>query len=173
MSIVEALRDLQSDRKLHAYVPRRTRRRTRRRAFLTEEAQKDFDDRQSAVNILTGRGYIEAALTRWVLGDLVYGDRQRGRFLVRLDEPPPEIWEVRVTEPVVQARLFCRFIEPDTLIFMKFHTRAHLGKKDSTAWQDAMDACATKWGELFPQRLPFTGAAIHDYVTEKCDDFPL
>lgn len=173
MSIKEALRKLEADRKLHAYQPARTRRQARRRAFLAAEALKDFDDPHSAVNMLTGRGYIEAALTRWVSGGLVYGDQRRGRFLVRLDAPPPEIWEVRVTEPVAQARLFCRFPEPDTLVFTKFHTRRHLGPKGSQAWLDAMEACARRWRDLFPGVPPFVGSTIHDYITENCDDFPL
>jgi hypothetical protein len=85
---------------------------------------KDFDDPRSAVNLLVGKGYIAAAMTRWVSGGLVYGDNRRGRYLDRLTSPPPEIWEIRVTEPAVQGRLFGRFAEPDTLILTKFHTRS-------------------------------------------------
>jgi hypothetical protein len=75
---------------------------------------------------LVGKAYIVAALDRWVLGEKIYG-RKRGEFLDRLKPPPPDVWEIRVTVPAIQARMFGRFAEPDTLILTKFHTRAVLG----------------------------------------------
>jgi hypothetical protein len=134
---------------------------------------KDFDDPRSAVNSLVGKGYIAAALTRWVSRDRVYGDKRRGRYLDRLVAPPPEVWEIRVTEPTVQARLFGRFAEPDTLILTRFHTRSYLGKKGSEAWNAAMTACVQEWEATFPGLSPHTASTIHGYVTENCDDFPL
>jgi hypothetical protein len=154
--------------------PLRPPRMARRRLYLTTTtlAWADLMDRNSAVNLLGCRGFIEASLTRWVAGGRVYGD-SRGRFLFRLDPPPPEIWEVRVTEPVVQARLMGRFAEPDTLILTKFMTRQLLGKKGSVAWQTAMAECANSWVVLFACCSPFSADIIHEYVTEKCDDFPI
>lgn len=134
---------------------------------------KDFDDPASAVNLLVGKGYIAAAMTRWVSGGLVYGDQRRGRYLDRLSAPPPEVWEIRVTEPAVQAQLFGRFAEPDTLILTKFHTRSYLGKKSSAAWNGAMVTCVQTWEATLPGLPPHTAASIHDYVTENCDAFPL
>lgn len=130
-------------------------------------------DPNSATNILTGRGYIEASLTRWVLGDRVYGSRRKHGFLVRLEPPPPEIWEVRVTEPNVQARLLGRFAEPDTLLLFRFYTRQHLGRKGSENWRNAMAACEADWQTLFGREEPFSGRFLHDYVTENCDDYEL
>lgn len=136
-------------------------------------AVRDFNDPQSAVNILVGRGYVTAALTRWAAGDRVHGDERRGRFLYRLDPPPPEVWEIRVTEPVVQARLLGRFAEQDTLILTKFYTRQLLGKYGSPEWSRAMTECEATWKELFGSQSPLSGASIHDYVSENCDDFPI
>lgn len=113
-----------------------------------------------------------SALDAWVTGNRMYGDT-RGRFLFRLDPPPPEIWELRVTEPVVQVRLLCRFAEPDTLIITKMPTRGLLGKKGSQAWTTAMSDCATVWTELFGNLAPFMATDVHNYVTENCDDFPI
>ena len=73
-----------------------------------------------------------------------------------------------VTEPVIHARLFCRFAEPDTLIVTKFHTRKLLGNKGSEAWKLAMMECEKAWNSLF-SAPPFVGKTIHDYVTENCD----
>jgi hypothetical protein len=163
---------LQAAGKLVPFMPR-TRQPAKRRLYLTQPALNDLTNAASATNLLSGRGFIEAALTRWTAGDRVYGDRRRGRFLCRLEPPPPEIWEIRVTEPVVQCRLLGRFAEPDTLILMKFYTRPLLGKKGSTEWMAGMRSCQTQWNELFPETGPFSAKEIHQYVTENCDDFPI
>jgi hypothetical protein len=84
--------------------------------------------------------------------------------------PPPEVWDIRVTEPTPQARLFGRFLEPDTLVLTNFHTRNYLGKKRSSNWNAAMANCQSVWLSLFGERL-FVGKTIHHYVTENCDDF--
>jgi hypothetical protein len=157
------------------WVPARTTRKPRRRLYLTMEARRDLFDPTSAVNLLSWnkkstRGCIEADLDLWVLGGRVYLN-ERARFLCRLWPPPPEIWEVRVTEPRPQVRLFGRFIEPDTLILTKFHLRDQLGKRESRVWITAMRDCERKWAALFPATPPFSASTIHRYVTENCDDF--
>jgi hypothetical protein len=164
---------LEAGGKLRRYVAKSRHPSRRRRLYLTEIAMKDLDNSSSAVNMLVGKGFVEASLTRWVSGGRIWGDKKRGRFLDRLRPPPPEIWEIRVTEPVTQARLFGRFAEPDTLILTKFHTRSLLGNKGSQAWTTAMAECAKTWSDLFPNHTPFIGSDIHAYVTENCDDFPI
>jgi hypothetical protein len=174
MSIVATLSALEAEDKLVRYIPTSSRRKPGRRLYLTKQANKDRTAPNSAVNILmgsTGRAFIEAALTLWTLGDQVYGnDEGKCRFMCRLEPPPLEIWDVRVTEPRPQARLFGRFIEPNTLVLTNFHTRDFLGKKGSVNWAYAMNACETAWKSLFGDLL-FVGNNIHDYVTENCDDF--
>ncbi len=172
MSMAAYVTALEGAGKLRRYVPK-SRHPPRRRLYLTGAAMKDFDSSSSAVNLLVGKGFVEAALTRWVSGNLIYGDRKRGRFLDKLTPPPPEVWEIRVTEPVVQGRLFGRFAEPDTLILTNLHTRGHLGDKGSQAWKAAMAACVQSWDDAFSGISPFTGPNIHAYVTENCDAFPI
>jgi len=150
-----------------------TRYPARRRLYLAEQAIRDLNDRGSAVRVLVGAGAIEAAMSRWVLGGLVYGNTRRGLFLDRLEPPPPEVWETRVIELNPQARLFGRFAEWDTLILTVFHTRGYLGKKASRAWHDAVTACVASWERLFPGMPPFRGRTIHDYVSENCHDYPI
>jgi hypothetical protein len=116
---------------------------------LGPDAQKDLLDPSSATNALVGKAYIVAALDRWVLGEKIYG-KKRGEFLDRLKPPPPDVWEIRVTVPAVQARMFGRFAEPDTLILTKFHTRAMLGDKGSQGWNQAMAHCCGSWESMFP-----------------------
>ena len=172
MSIQDTIETLEAYGKLKSYVPR-TRQPPRRRLYLAEPALKALNDPRSAVNILVGRGYIEAALTRWVSGGLVYGNKKRGLFLDRLDPPPLEVWEIRVHEPVVQARLLGRLPEPDTLVLANFYTRQMLGDKGSENWKYALRHCDELCTKLLGKHPLFTGATIHEYVTEKCDDFPI
>ncbi len=172
MSISAHIIALEKQNKLQRYAPR-SRAPMKRRLFLGSAALKDFNDPASAVNMLCGKGFIEASLTRWVTGGLVYGDAKKGRFLCRLAPPPPEIWEIRVTEPSVQGRLLGRFAEPDTLILLSFHTRKYLGSKGSTAWASAMGSCVNAWNSLFPGLSPFSGSTVHAYVTENCNVFPI
>jgi hypothetical protein len=163
---------LQNAGKLVLFMPR-TRQPARRRLFLTQAAANDLTNPQSATSILSGRGFVEASLTRWTAGNRIHGGQRRGQFLRRLEPPPPEIWEIRVTEPAVQCRLLGRFAEPDTLILTKFYTRSLLGDRGSAAWVAGMRQCEATWNELFPGIAPFSASSIHDYVTEDCDDFPI
>ena len=172
MSISSILRLLQDAGTIFPYRPALTRQRARRRLFLTTKAESDRTDPGSATNLLCGSGFVHATLDRWVLGGRVYGGK-RGRYLADLVPPPPDIWEIRVTEPSVQARLFGRFPEPDTLILTGFHTRNLLGPKDSRAWADAMADCVRQWDAFNPALPVFQAASIHAYVTENCDEFPI
>jgi len=171
MSTQDEIKKLEASGILVRYMPRNPRP-PKRRLFLAPDAQKDLTDPSSATNSLVGKAFIVAALERWVLGERVYGTR-RGEFLDRIDPPPPEIWEIRVTPPSVQARLFGRFAEPDTLIVTKFHTRSMLGNKGSQGWTHAMSACDKCWAGLFPATPCFSAGTIHAYVTENCDDYPI
>lgn len=91
----------------------------------------------------------------------------------RLAEPPPEIWEIRVTEPKTQqVRMLGRFLIADALVLTNFHTRSYLGRFGSHAWATAMTQCVATWNRLF-DFPPHTGSVIGDYVTENCDVFPV
>lgn len=172
-SILDRIQALESSAELRRYTPERTRKLPRRRLYLSKAAVEDFANSASAVNALCGKGFIDAALTKWTLGERVHSDGKAGRFLKDLEPPPPEVWEIRVTEPTVQARLISRFAQPDTLILMKFYTRRLLGKKGSPEWKRATQNCETQWNKLFPDHPPFSAQSISEYVTENCDDFPI
>jgi len=172
MSIRPYIVSLVKAKRLHPYAP--AGRPARRRLFLTDEAMKDLVSPGHIVSLMALRGMVEAELKRWVHGGRVWVDLQgKPRFLKPLCPPPPEIWELRFTDPRVQIRLFGRFAEPDTIIGTKFHTRQMLGDKGSRQWREAMTACERTWNELFPNTPPFSGKTIREYVTENCDDFPI
>lgn len=172
MSIIDDIAVHEQTGALTRFEPR-TRRPLRRCLFLTAEALRDLNDANSATNLLVGRGRIIAALERWVRGERVYAYGNNGTFLKRLKPPPHEVWEMKITEPIVQARLFCRFAYPNTLIMTRFHTRQMLGRRGSGQWEAAMRACEESWNQLFPSLAPFSANSPHEYITENCDDFDL
>jgi len=145
----------------------------KRRAYLLGQAKSEFQSAESAVNLLVGKGQIYNSLVRWTSGGLVHGNKRRGLFLDSLDPPPSDLWEVRVTEPIVQARFIGCFADRDTLVLMRLHTRGFLGDKGSQAWSSAMAACVADWSLHFPQHSIHSAPSIHDYVSENCDDFPI
>jgi hypothetical protein len=173
MSISDEIAALESAGKLFRIAPFRTTKPAKRRMYLSERAANDLLGRQSAIQILGLRADVAAAMTRWVVGEWVYGNPRAKRFLHRLDSPPPEVWEFRVTEPDVQVRIIGRFAEVDTFIASRIHTRAHLGDYGSQAWQDAKDDASTMWSELFPERAPHSGTWMHHYIGEDFDDYEL
>jgi hypothetical protein len=124
--------------------------------------------------MLVGSGVVKAALTLWTLGERVHASKigKTGGFLKELDPPPDNIWEIRITHPNPQVRIIGTFAEPDTLVITSMHTRPFLGDKGSAAWQTTMNSCHQTWNTLFGSP-PFRSNSIHDYVTEKCDAFPL
>jgi hypothetical protein len=144
----------------------------KRRLYLTVTARKHLTDPNSATNVLKLRGFIHNAMVHWVAGGRIRADeRGKPRFLKRLCPPPPEIWEVRVTDPIPQVRLLGRLVEADTLILDRFHTRGYLGNKGDPGWKEAMPACHAAFEALFPGEEIFQRKTIHEYVTENCDDF--
>lgn len=148
------------------FVPR-SRHPPKRRAFLTAQAMTDLFDPNSAPNLLGGAGYSLAALTRWTLGERIYPE-----YIKRLDPPPPEIWEIRVTAPRPQWRLFCLFPAMDTLIVTRCHSRSLLGRKGSAEWKRAMTDTAAQWSSLFGTAPPYAnGDRSINYIAENRDDF--
>jgi hypothetical protein len=177
MSISERIRLLEAATPpmIQRHIPL-SRRKPRRRLYLADQALREYLDDGSAVNLLVGRGFIASSMSRWVLGELVHGDKKRGLFIDRLERPPPDVWEMRVTEPSVQARVLGFFAEPDALVMMRMHTRKFMGNRHPTRrdqWDETMDQCWATWAKLFPGEQPLSGLTIHEFVTENVDDFPL
>jgi len=175
MSIVVLLAQHESDERVLRYVPD-GKRKARRRLFLTAEAVQEYSNNSSAVNLLVGRGQIKSAFDKWTLGGRIHGDYRngkivKGRFICPLHPPPNDIWEIRVTEPVNQARLLGLFVETDTFLLTHLYTRRVLDEGEG--WSNSMKRSEDAWKALFPNNLPFKGISIHDYVSENCDNFPI
>lgn len=175
MSISDQLRRLEEQGAVAPYVPM-SRQPAKRRLYLADQAKTEFDSPNSAVNSLVGKGFVEASMARWVLGGRVIGNKRRGLFVDRLDPPPPDIWEIRVTEPIVQARGLGCFAEPDTLVLLRLHTRGFMGNRTPgrvDQWDRTMGECSRVWTQLFPASAPLTGLSIKEFVSENFDEFPI
>jgi len=174
MSIRLSLSALEAKGDLTRYVPTRTLKRAKRRLFMTRHVVDRLFNPNSPVNLLRARGDIEAALTLWTVGDRVYNDaRGRPAFLKRLKAPPPEVWEIRVTNPSPQWRIFGRFAEQDTFVATDVRTRGPLRDGDSRAWVNACNQCVADWASILPMFPPHRGVTVGDYISENFDDFPL
>lgn len=144
-----------------------------RGAYLAMDAQKSMDNTSSALAVLGGRSYAQAMLERWVSDKPMRArlrGKRRGAFLARLDPPPPEVWEFRITEPNVQFRAFARFATADLVIVTHILSRQLLGKFGSAQWKSAMFDCVARWDQLFPGQTPFQGNTVYDYITSNCHE---
>lgn len=173
MSILPILLQHAAAGRLFPVVPMRKGAKAVRRAYLTETARKDLNDPNSATVMLTGRPALQAVLENWVTGGHIVAIRKRPQTLKRLDPPPPEIWELRVTQPVHQARIFFRFAGPDCIVVTNANTRHLLGSLGSPEWAAAMSKSETEWQTLFGTEPPFSAPVISQYVSANCDDFSL
>jgi hypothetical protein len=172
-STPDYLQQLETERKIVRFIPK-TRGPSERRLYLTALAEAQRTNPNSATNLLAGRGFIDSSITRWASGGRIFADdRGKPRFLKELDPPPPDMWEIRVTEPVVQARLIGAFAEPDTLILLKFSTRGLLRDKDSQEWKNALSEAESGWTGCFGTRTRLHANTIGEYVRENYDSFQL
>jgi hypothetical protein len=150
---------------------------SRRALYLAPELMKELTNPSSHVNFHKAAADCERMMERWVKGDpmnISLGGPGRGSMLARLDPPPSDVWELRVTDPRPQFRIFCQFAGPDILIATSVENRNLLGekargRKRSDAWSKAMYGCTEKCGELLAPFKPFSSDNAADYVTEKCN----
>ena len=174
ISIAMRIDELVQSGELVAYRPRLTTAELRRKMFISKELRATLDNPNQAVKFFRVDAEIEAALTLWALGEHIFANEDGGPdFLKRLAKPPPEIWEIRVTAPRPQVRIFGRFAEPDTFVALGIHFRPSLGDKSSRAWRAASNECKLIWEAMFPHHSPFSGSTSTDYVTENCDEFTI
>lgn len=173
MSTANLVKDLEIAKKIVRYKPDGNRM-ARRCLFLTAAAAKEYNDDQSPVILLAKRGPVKNAFDHWTLGRRIWGRESRGvftegRFLKPLHPPPPNIWEIKVTEPVVQIRIFGLFIEQDSFLVTSLHTRRFLDEDQN--WLRVMNESAAAWKLLFPTVNPLVKNRIGDYISENYDDF--
>lgn len=174
MSINDALRQLEIDGKVVRFqAPRGFA--AKRGLFLTEDLVKALNGTNGTVAFYKAKMPIISLFERWVKGDLVkvrLRGHKRGAFVARLEPPPPDVWEFRVTEPTPQFRVFFRFVSKDIAVATSIRTRAELGPKQtksgkkSHAWASVMRECGDHWGKLFGSAEPLSGDDLSQFMTE-------
>jgi hypothetical protein len=137
--------------------------------LLAPEAQKAMSDANSAIKMLGSLSATQAALERWVTGGRMtirFSGKKPDGFLAKLDPPPDEVWEFRVTQPTVQVRALGRFSHKDMVVLTHMYTRGVLGKAGSSTWTQALNDCVSEWDKLFPGLQPHSGTMVSDYISK-------
>jgi hypothetical protein len=108
---------------------------------------------------------IERVFDSWVKGDEIRVSTKgsgKGATLAKLDPPPDGVWELRITEPRVQFRVFCQFAKKDFLVATAIENRGVLGNKYTAngkfarEWQRVLQHSNKEWGRLFPTFDPLS-----------------
>lgn len=146
-----------------------------RQLYLTAALYDELQNEQSAIAFFGQRSAVSAFFTRWLNGSrlsLRIEERTGRNEMARLEPPPEEIWEMRITEPRPQLRIFGRFVDRNVFVAMFAVNRDRLGNAFSTpgrksqSWLGAMYDCETLWNGIFGGAEPFRGATHGDYVSE-------
>ena len=175
MSIKPHLADLVKRGLLQPFVLKHPRC-EKRALYFTPDVDKEITSTSSAVNFHGARADCVRAMERWVAGDGVdmsLSGPGRETLLARLDSPPADVWEIRVTEPKVHFRIFCQFASRDVLIATHIRTRSSLGAKHrasgvrSKEWTSAMHACRAACQKLLPPHVALSGDDPSLFVSEK------
>lgn len=150
-----------------------------RALYLTPAVLKELNDAKSAVNHHGVRADCIRVMERWVSGGNIpvsMSGSGRGAILARLDPPPADIWELRITEPNVQFRAFGQFVAKDVLIVTALQPRGTLLTKKlrsrrtrSATWTAAMYGCFDVCKKLIAPYLSLSGSDPATFVSENYD----
>lgn len=174
MSIHEMLETLEEEGHLIVY-PAPPGRPMRRRLYLAAGLYREMGDHRSGLKFFGQMPAVQAVFKRWVCGDSVsmrLNDNGHEALLARLKPPPEDIWELRVTEPKPQLRIFACFAATDILVGMSAVNRDRLGRafarsgRQSKLWTEAMYGCQAEWRRLFGGAAAFRGRQARDYVSK-------
>lgn len=176
MSIHEMLRRLEGDGKLVRF-HEPTRFPEQRMLYISLDLVRQLRDPRSSVRFFGQAIPMQAMFEHWAGGGEIMvrlGGRSGDAELARLEPPPEEIWELRVTRCAPQVRIFCRFAARDTLVALTAWNRDQLGgvnrsrNRPGKSWPEAMYGCLSEWNRLFRGADAFRGRAIGDYVSTNC-----
>lgn len=153
----------------------------RRFLLLSARLAQEISDPRSAIGYFGQKRHVVELFDLWVLGRGIHV-RMRGRSsaasLALLRPPPPEIWEMRITTPQPQIRVFGRFAAPDMFIALLARNRDRLGAareargSRGAGWQEAMYGCEAEWNRIFGGEEPFRGQCASGYVTSNAIECP-
>jgi len=77
-----------------------------------------------------------------------------------------EVWEIKSRAPKPSLRVFGSFADCDVFVATSYERRSFLGAFMSFQWHRSTRRSRALWRQLFPTYDPFSGAIIHDYVSQ-------
>lgn len=174
MSIYDTLNALEDEGRLVRYLPPEGIP-LMRGLYLTTRFYRELADARTSVHVFGQMPAIRILFNRWVAGQVfvmrLAGSRPDAD-LARLQPPPDDIWEFRLTQHAPQLRIFTRFAAPDVVVATNAVNRDTLGNasaragKKSKAWVEAMYDCETEWKRLFGGAKPYRADRIAGYVSK-------
>lgn len=172
MSIYERLSEAEEQGTIIRY--RRAPIEEKRALYVTASFFRELSHPGSAIDFFGQKFSVSALFTRWLNGSplsIRLHDRAFQAELARLEPPPEEIWEMRITVPRPQLRVFGRFAERDVFVAMFAINRDRLGRafsangRKNQSWQGAMYECEAIWNGILGGAEPFRGQSASDYVS--------
>ena len=82
-------------------------------------------------------------------------------MLARVDPIAYEIWDIRSIAPHPGIRGLGGFWAKDTFVTLTWDYRENLEGE----WKSEIERCRAEWQSLFGTKAPFSGASLHDYLT--------
>ncbi len=80
-----------------------------------------------------------------------------------LTERSEEVWEMRARDPSPGIRIFGRFLRKDRFVALTWDYKENSETPEQYEYQKGR--CSRAWSALFVSMLPYTGANVHEYVT--------
>lgn len=80
-------------------------------------------------------------------------------MLARVHPVSWELWDLRSVVPHPGVRCLGGFWQRDVFVALSYNYRENM------RWQQDIDACRSRWTDLFGERSPFRGASLDDYLT--------
>ncbi len=173
MSIEDQLVARESDGSIHAFKPPKGFN-AKRALYITAPVLREITGKNTNVDFHKCKMDIERVFDSWVKGDefrVSAGGPGKGAVLAKLDPPPDGVWELRITEPKTQFRVFCQFAKKDVLVATAIENRNVLGNKYTASgkfaaeWQRVMHSSINTWNRLFPGLAPAGGLDLNSIIS--------
>lgn len=162
MSIEDQLVAREKDGSIHAFKPPKGFK-AKRALYISTPVLREITGPNTNVAFHKCKMDIERVFDSWVKGDefrVSATGAGKGATLAKLDPPPEGVWELRITEPKTQFRVFCQFAKKDVLVATGIENRGILGNKYTAngkfavQWQRVMHGSNNAWNGLFSSCAP-------------------
>lgn len=139
-----------------------------REIFISEDiytvAQPPWAQTQMGRRCAQMRAYLDAWTEgrRLTVSDNPYRKR-KATNIARTDPVADQVFEFRCIDPKPGIRVLGCFADFDLFVALTWNVRENL--TDDKAWRDEIERCKAAWRRLFNPYPPFSGAHLHDYLS--------